>query len=47
VNNDSNTKPQAIKMLRDAVTAPNDPQYEVEQAAAQDDARALLKKWGG
>lgn len=47
VSKDSNTKPQAIKMLREAVAAPNDPQYEVEQAAAQDDARALLKKWGG
>ena len=28
------------------VKAPNDPNYEVEQAAATDDARALLKSWG-
>jgi hypothetical protein len=46
VANDSKTKPQAIKMLRDAIAAPNDPQYPVEQAAATEDARALLKKWG-
>jgi len=46
VDNDSDTKPQAIKSLRDLLTTPNDPAYEVEQAAAQDDARALLKEWG-
>jgi hypothetical protein len=46
VDNDSDTAPQAIKILRDAVTAPNNPEFEVEQAAAVDDARALLKKWG-
>lgn len=47
VSNNSDTKPQAIEMLRKAVNAPNDPNYPVEQAAAQADARALLKKWGG
>jgi hypothetical protein len=47
VNNDSKTKPQVIQSLREIISTPNDPQYEVEQAAAQDDARALLKKWGG
>jgi tetratricopeptide (TPR) repeat protein len=46
VNNDSDTKPQAVQMLRELLTTPNDPNYEVEQAAAVDDARALLKKWG-
>jgi len=46
VANDSKTKPQAIKMLRDAVSAPNDPEYPVEQAAAAEDAKALLRKWG-
>jgi len=46
VANDSKTKPQAIKMLRDAIAAPNDPNFPVEQAAATEDARALLKKWG-
>jgi tetratricopeptide (TPR) repeat protein len=46
VNNNSDTKPQAVQSLRELLTTPNDPNYEVEQAAAQDDARALLKKWG-
>ena len=46
VSNDSDTKPKAIQMLRETVTAPNDPNYEVEQAAANEDAKALLKKWG-
>jgi len=46
VNNDGNTKPQAKQMLKDVVNSPNDPNYEVEQSAAQEDARALLKKWG-
>jgi tetratricopeptide (TPR) repeat protein len=45
VNNNSDTKPQAVQMLRETVTAPNDPNYEVEQAAATEDAKALLKKW--
>jgi len=44
VANDSKTKPQAIKMLRDVIAAPNDPEYVVEWAAATDDARVLLKK---
>jgi len=46
VSDNSDTKPQAIQSLRDLLNTPNDPAYEVEQAAAQDDARALLKKWG-
>jgi tetratricopeptide (TPR) repeat protein len=45
-NNDSDTKPQAVQMLREILNTPNDPNYEVEQAAAVDDARALLKRWG-
>jgi tetratricopeptide (TPR) repeat protein len=47
VSNDSDNKPAAIALLREVVKAPNDPSYEVEEAAATDDARALLKKWGG
>ena len=47
VNGNSDTKPQAMQSLRTLLTTPNDPQYEVEQAAAQDDARVLLKRWGG
>jgi hypothetical protein len=46
VNGNSDTKPQAIQSLKELLTTPNDPNYEVEQAAAQDDARVLLKKWG-
>jgi hypothetical protein len=46
VNNNSDTKPQAIQMLKETIASPNDPLYEVEQAQAQDDARALLRKWG-
>ena len=46
VSNDGNTKPQAMQMLKECLTAPNPPEYEVEQAAATEDARALLKKWG-
>lgn len=45
VSNNGDTKPQATQMLKDVVSSPNDASYEVEQAAAQDDARALLKKW--
>ena len=46
VANDAKTRPQAIKMLRDAISTPNDPEFPVEHAAAVEDARALLKKWG-
>ena len=46
VNGNSDTKPQAVQSLKELLTTPNDSNYEVEQAAAQDDARALLKKWG-
>jgi tetratricopeptide (TPR) repeat protein len=46
VSNNSDTKPQAMQMLKECLTAPNPPEYEVEQAAATEDARALLKKWG-
>lgn len=46
VNNNSETKPQAVVMLKEVVAATNDPAFEVEQAAATDDARDLLKKWG-
>jgi len=45
VNNDSSTKQAAIKMLEGIVAAPNNPEFEVEQAEATENARALLKKW--
>jgi len=45
VDNNSDTKPQAIQMLKDVVAAPNPPEFEVEQAQATEDAQALLRKW--
>ena len=45
VDNNGSTKAQAVQMLKEVVSSPNDPNYEVEQAAAQDDAKALLKEW--
>jgi tetratricopeptide (TPR) repeat protein len=46
VANDSGAKPRAIQLLRSTINAPIHPEYAVEDAAAIDDARALLKKWG-
>ena len=46
-SNDGKTKPQAIAMLRSAISAPVDPEFIVEQTAALNDARVLLKKLGG
>ena len=46
VSRDSDAKPAAIALLRDVVKAPNNPDFEVEESAATEDARALLKKWG-
>jgi hypothetical protein len=46
VSNDSSTKPRAIQMLRGVVSAAPHPNYPVEDAAAVEDAKALLKKWG-
>ena len=46
VDNDSDTKAAAIAMLHDVIKAPNDPKFEVEWAAATDDAVKLLKEWG-
>ncbi len=47
VDHDSDTKPQAVQILRETITAPNDPNYLVEQEAATEDAKVLLKKYGG
>lgn len=46
VANNSDTKPQAVQMLRNAVTAPIDQNYVVEQTAALNDAKNLLRRWG-
>lgn len=45
VDNDSDTKPAAVQMLRDVINAQNDPEFVVEWEAATNDARALLRKW--
>jgi len=46
VSNDSKTRPQAIQLLRTAATSPIHPEYTVEDAAAAEDAKAVLRKWG-
>lgn len=40
------SKPRAVQLLREVISSPNHPDYAVENAAAQDDARALLTEWG-
>jgi hypothetical protein len=47
VSNDSKSGPEAIRILREVINSPNDPNYEVESARAQEDAKALLQEWGG
>jgi tetratricopeptide (TPR) repeat protein len=46
VSNDSKNAPEAIRILREVINSPNDPNYEVENAQAQEDAKVLLRKWG-
>jgi len=46
VSNDSKNGPEAIRILREVINSPNDPNYEVESAQAQEDAKALLREWG-
>lgn len=46
VSNDSASKQRAVQLLRATISGPIHPEYAVEDAAAMDDARALLKKWG-
>ncbi|MGZ5440902.1 MAG: hypothetical protein ACXW5U_11635 [Thermoanaerobaculia bacterium] len=47
VSHDGSKKPQAMQMLRTVVSTPGHPEFIVEDAAAIDDAKALLRKWGG
>lgn len=47
VANDGAARPRAVQLLRKVVAAPNHPEYLVEDAAAVEDARALLSKWDG
>jgi tetratricopeptide (TPR) repeat protein len=46
MSNDSKSAPAAIRILREVINSPNDPDYEVENAQAQEDAKALLRNWG-
>lgn len=46
VSNDSKNGPAAIRILREVISTPNNPNYEVESVKAQEDARELLRKWG-
>jgi tetratricopeptide (TPR) repeat protein len=46
VSNDSKSAPEAVRILREVINTPNDPNYEVENAQAQEDAKALLRQWG-
>ena len=45
VGHDSRMKAKAIQMLRRVITTPNNPEYATEEAAAVEDAKALMKKW--
>ena len=47
VSDNAKAKPQAIQMLRGVVSAPNDPQYVVEDTTATEDAKRLLHAYGG
>ncbi|HSP34354.1 MAG TPA: hypothetical protein VLU46_08570 [Thermoanaerobaculia bacterium] len=46
VADNGSTKPKAVQMLKNAVAAPVDPNYSVEQTAALNDAKNLLHRWG-
>jgi tetratricopeptide (TPR) repeat protein len=46
VSNDSKNGPEAMRILREVINSPNDPNYEVEGAQAQEDAKTLLHEWG-
>jgi tetratricopeptide (TPR) repeat protein len=42
VSSSSKNSPEAIRILQDVINSPNDPNYEVESAKAQEDAKAML-----
>jgi len=46
VFDDSKNGAPAIRILREVISTPNDPNFEVESARAQEDAKALLREWG-
>jgi tetratricopeptide (TPR) repeat protein len=45
VNDSSATARRAVQILREVISSPNDPAWEVESLQAQEDAKALLRKW--
>ncbi len=47
VSHDGSKKPQALQILRNVVSTPGHPEFVVEDTAAVEDAKALLRKWGG
>lgn len=46
VDDNSSSAPRAIALLREVINTPPVEGFLVEDAASQDDARALLRKWG-
>ena len=42
----ASARPRAIEILQSVVSSPDGNEYQVEQAAATADARAILAKWG-
>jgi hypothetical protein len=46
VSNDSGTRPQAIQLLKEVVSAPIDQNWAVEDADSQKQAQSLLRNWG-
>lgn len=44
-SHDAKMKPQAVQMLRKVISTPNNPEFVTEEAAAVEDAKALLAKW--
>jgi tetratricopeptide (TPR) repeat protein len=44
--NDAKAKPRAVEILRRVLATPPHPDYPVEEAAAQEDARRVLTAWG-
>lgn len=44
---DRKRRPEAVKILREVISSSTDAAFIVEDLAAQNDARALLKMWGG
>ena len=46
VNSAPSSKPRATTILKETIAAAPHPEYVVEESAAQEDAKGLLKQWG-